>query len=362
MKRRRQQWLLLFCLCLLPNSYLWSMLDAMYQTVYHDKSIHKLHFLVTGGAGFIGSNLVAYLLRHGAARVRVLDNLLTGDRQRLQAYEGLPNFEFIEGDIRSQATCRQACEGMDIVSHQAALGAIPRSVHDPVTTHDINAGGFVNMLMAARDAAVSRFVFASSSSVYGDDLTLPKRENQIGRQLSPYAVSKYTNELYAHVFAELYQLKLIGLRYFNVFGPYQDPQGPYAAVVPLFIQQMLEGKQPAIHGDGSQTRDFTYVENVVQANVKAMLTEREEAFGEIFNVAYGQQYSVLALFDAIQKRLGSQLEPLFKPQRPADIPHSWADISKAKRLMGYEPLYSFEDGLGLTVAYFQQLFTSPENP
>ena len=321
----------------------------MQASSYHEKPLHSLRFLVTGGAGFIGSHLVGYLLAQGAKQVRVMDNLLTGSRANLAAVWQHPAFEFLEGDIRDPEACLQACEGIDIISHQAALGSIPRSIRHPATTHAINASGFVNVLVAARDRGVQRVVFASSSSVYGDDPHLPKREEHIGRQISPYAVSKYTNELYAHVFGELYDLTMIGLRYFNVFGPRQDPNGPYAAVIPLFISQMMNDQRPIIHGDGSQTRDFTFVENVVQANVLAMMTEAEAAYGEIFNIALGAQTSVLALFQTIKKLLNNELEAEFRPRRRGDILHSQADISKAKRILGYKPYWDLEAGLKETI-------------
>lgn len=316
-----------------------------------------MSFLITGGAGFIGSNIVEYLLKHGAKKVRVLDNLLTGRAINLDPFRDEARFEFLEGDIRSREDCMAACDGMDVISHQAALGSIPRSVKDPATTNDINAAGFVNMLMAARDSGIDRVVFASSSSVYGDEPTLPKVEHKIGRQISPYAVSKYINELYSHVFGELYGQKLIGLRYFNVFGQNQDPKGVYAAVIPLFIDLMLQGKRPFINGDGTNTRDFTYIENVVQVNVKAMLTDNEEAFGEIYNIAYGERYSVLDLFNAIRDILDIDMEPQFRDNRPGDIPHSLADISKARERLGYDPQYNFKDGLALAIDYYRKQYT-----
>jgi UDP-N-acetylglucosamine 4-epimerase len=305
-------------------------------------------FLVTGGAGFIGSHLVRFLLEKGA-RVRVMDNLLTGSRENLADCWNHPRLEFLEADIRDRAACEQACQDMDILSHQAALGSIPRSVNDPFTTHQINSTGFLNMLNAARESRITRIVYASSSSVYGDAKAFPMREDRIGQQLSPYGVSKYSNELYARVFAELYGLKIMGLRYFNVFGPGQNPKGPYAAVIPLFISLLKEGKRPFINGDGRQTRDFTFVENVVQANVRAMMVENEAAFGQVFNIACGERYSVLELFQALTELMGVQLAPRFREARPGDLMHSHADISKAQRLLGYEPTVNFRQGLSQTI-------------
>lgn len=331
----------------------------MYETPYHDKPIDSTRFLITGGAGFIGSNIVEYLLKHGAKKVRVLDSLLTGRIENLAAFRDHPRFEFVEGDIRNPEDCRQACEDIDIISHQAALVSIPRSIQDPATTHEINASGFVNMLVAARDAGIERVVYASSSSVYGDDVGLPKVEHKIGRQISPYAVSKYMNELYSYVFGKLYKQKLIGLRYFNVFGPKQDPKGEYAAVIPLFIDLMLQGKRPFLNGNGQNTRDFTYIENVVQANVKAMLTEREDAFGEVYNVACGERFSVMDLFEAIREILQIEMAPQFRENRPGDIPHSLADISRAREKLSYDPQLSFKEGLAMTIAYYQKQYPLP---
>ena len=245
----------------------------MYETPFHAGSLADRAFLVTGGAGFIGSNLVEYLLRHGAGRVRVLDNFSNGFRKNLRAFEGNPAFELLEGDIRDQDACHRACAGMDVVLHQAALGSVPRSINDPVTSNDVNVGGFVQMLVAAKDAGVQRFVYAAFSSTYGDSPHLPKVEDRIGRPLSPYAVTKYANELYADVFAQTYGMQIIGLRYFNIFGPRQDPNGAYAAVIPLFIDALLKDEAPTLNGDGRQTRDFTFVENCVQANIRAALIE-----------------------------------------------------------------------------------------
>ncbi|MFI5135539.1 MAG: NAD-dependent epimerase/dehydratase family protein, partial [Chitinophagales bacterium] len=244
----------------------------MHETPFHSKSLSEYSFLVTGGAGFIGSHLVEYLLKHGAKKVRVLDNLLTGSEKNVKLFISHPAYEFFREDIRNVNDCQRACEGIDFVLHQAALASVQRSMKDPITTHEINAGGFLNMLIAAREARVKRFVYASSSSIYGDHPDLPKKEDKTGNPLSPYAVSKKTNELYAHVFATAFGMEIIGLRYFNIFGPRQDPNGPYAAVIPAFIRDLNSGKSPIIYGNGSQTRDFTFVENAVQANIKALFS------------------------------------------------------------------------------------------
>ena len=271
--------------------------------VFHTKDISGKRFLVTGGAGFIGSHIVEYLLNNGAGKVRVLDNLATGLRSNVLLFENNSRYEFIEGDIRDAGTCARACEGIDHVTHQAALGSVPRSVKDPITSNEVNVSGFVNMITAAKDAQVKTFVYASSSSVYGDEPNLPKREERTGNLLSPYAVTKMTNELYASVFSRLYGMKVIGFRYFNVFGPRQDPEGPYAAVIPLFVSGILSGAPVYINGDGMQTRDFTFVENAVQANIRGMLTDNEAAFGQVYNVAVGANFTVNFLYEAIRELL-----------------------------------------------------------
>ncbi|MBL0104917.1 MAG: SDR family oxidoreductase [Bacteroidetes bacterium] len=325
----------------------------MSKPTFHTQDLSKYSFLVTGGSGFIGSNLVKYLLEHSAGKVRVLDNLLTSSYNNLKPFEGNPAFEFIEGDIRDQDTCARACNGIDFVSHQAALGSVPRSVKDPVATHSINATGFLHMLVAARDAKVKRFVYASSSSVYGDHPVLPKREDETGNPLSPYAVSKKTNELYARVFASTYAMQIIGLRYFNVFGPNQSPDGAYAAVIPLFMQSVIDGTSPNIDGDGLQTRDFTYVENAVQANVRAMLTSNENALNKVYNIAVGERLTVLELFNLIAGLTNSTVRPNHRETRPGDIRDSLADISRAKEFLGYEPTVKAAEGLKRTFDWFQ---------
>jgi UDP-N-acetylglucosamine 4-epimerase len=267
-------------------------------------------------------------------------------------FAGNSRYEFMEGDIRNPDTCIKACAGIDHVSHQAALGSVPRSVKDPVTSNEVNVSGFVNMITAAKDAAVKTFVYASSSSVYGDEPNLPKKEERTGNLLSPYAVSKMTNELYASVFSRLYGMKVVGLRYFNVFGPRQDPDGPYAAVIPLFISGILSQIPVYINGDGGQTRDFTYIENAVQANIRGMLTDNAAAYGQVYNVAVGENFTVNFLFESISKLLSSHHKATYREARSGDIRDSLADISKAHELLGYAPTYQFLDGLKHTVAYF----------
>lgn len=320
---------------------------------FHKTDISNLSFLITGGAGFIGSHLTAYLLHHGAKKVRVLDNLATGFKRNIEPFLNQPHFEFMEGDIRDPETCARACIGMDYVTHQAALGSVPRSIKDPQSTHAVNSTGFLNMLVAARDAKVKRFVYASSSSVYGDHPTLPKVESETGRLLSPYAVSKKTNELYAGVFSETYRMQIIGLRYFNVFGPNQSPEGPYAAVIPLFMQSALTGVSPKIDGDGGQTRDFTYVENAVQANIRAFFSTHPEATGKVYNVAVGERVSVLQLFNTIAELTKSNVKPEHRDSRPGDIRDSLADISLARTYLGYEPQVKINEGLRQTLDWFK---------
>ena len=323
--------------------------------VFHTKDISSDCFLVTGGAGFIGSHIVAYLLANGAGKVRVLDDLSTGSIANVNLFAQYPQYEFIKGDIRDTEVCAAACEGVDYVSHQAALGSVPRSIKDPVTSNNVNIGGFTNMITAAKNASVKSFVYASSSSVYGDEPNLPKVERRTGNLLSPYAVTKMTNELYAGVFHKLYKLNVIGLRYFNVFGPRQDPNGPYAAVIPLFVSGIMANEQVYINGDGAQTRDFTYVENAVQANVRGMLNTKPEAFGEAYNVAVGANFSVLFLYNAIRDLLKLEHDPTFREPRAGDIHDSLADITKAATLLGYQPTRKFQDGLALTVDYFKSM-------
>lgn len=313
-----------------------------------------MRILVTGGAGFIGSNLVEQLLKdERVSFVRVLDNLATGSLKNLADFINHPCFEFIEGDIREFNACLKVCEGIDVITHQAALGSVPRSVKDPLTTNEVNITGALNIFTAAKEKNIKRVIYAASSSTYGDHQGLPKVEDRIGNPLSPYAVTKYVNELYARVYASLYNVQFIGLRYFNIFGPRQNPQGPYAAVIPLFIKAILENKSPVINGDGSHSRDFTFVANAVQANIAAMFTERSEAVNEVYNVACGEQTSLLQLFDALKKEAGSSLNPVHGPDRPGDVKHSLADISKAKSFLGYNPSISVEEGLRTTFSWYK---------
>lgn len=321
----------------------------MYQNKYHNVDISNTCFLITGGAGFIGSHIVEYLMLNNAKKVRVLDNLMTGNYANIQKWENKANFEYIEGDIRDTSSCMNACKDIDFVSHQAALGSVPRSIKNPVRTNSINTDGFLNMLVAAKENNVKRFVYASSSSVYGDEPNLPKFEDRIGNPLSPYAVTKATNELYARVFGTTYGMEIIGLRYFNIFGPRQDPNGPYAAVIPIFIDH-LEKKTPVyIDGDGGQTRDFTFVENAVQANIRAMFTKEKGATGETYNIAFGKNYTVNHLFKVIQEGMNTKQEAIHRETRAGDVRNSLADISKAQKLLAYKPLFSFEDGMVLTL-------------
>ena len=324
----------------------------MYNIPYHTQDLSNLNFLVTGGAGFIGSNLVAYLLKYGAKKVRDLDNLATGSLSNLDEFENDPAFEFMDGDIRDLATCIKAMEGMDYVSHQAALGSVPRSINDPITSNEVNVSGFLNMLVAQKESdSVKRMVYAASSSTYGDSKSLPKVEDKIGKPISPYAVTKLVNEIYADVFFKTYGTKTIGLRYFNVFGPKQSPKGAYAAVIPLFMQALKDGKSPTINGDGEQTRDFTYVENAVQANVRAFFAS-EEADNEVFNIAFGGRKSLNELWKDLQETSGITMEAKHGPSRIGDVRDSLANIDKARKLLDYNPQFSVKQGLEVTWSQF----------
>lgn len=315
---------------------------------YHTTDLSKHAFLITGGAGFIGSNLVAYLLENNAKKVRVLDNLATGFMKNLEQFQNNPRFEFLEGDIRDLETCKNAMEGMDYVSHQAALGSVPRSINDPLTSNEVNVTGFLNMLVAQKESdTVKRMVYAASSSTYGDSKNLPKVEDTIGKPLSPYAVTKLVNELYADVFFKTYGTQTIGLRYFNVFGPNQSPTGAYAAVIPLFMQALKDEKAPTINGDGEQTRDFTFVQNAVQANVRAFFA-KEEAINQVFNVAFGERISLNTLWKELKSISGKEVKANYGPPRKGDVRDSLANIDKARKLLGYDPLFSVKDGLKLT--------------
>jgi nucleoside-diphosphate-sugar epimerase len=305
-------------------------------------------YLVTGAAGFIGSNIVEELVRRGE-RVRALDNLSTGKRSNIEPFLG--NIDFVEGDITDSSVVAEAMQGVDYVLHQAALPSVPRSVADPLVSHEINATGTLKMLLAARDAGVKRLVFASSSSVYGDSPTMPKHEGMPTQPRSPYAVNKLAGEEYTRIFASLYGLPTVALRYFNVFGPRQDPHSAYAAVIPAFVAAMLENRQPTIYGDGTQTRDFTYVSNVVHANLLAC--ESSSADGMALNVACGESFSLLDLVKHINRLLGTNIEPLFEPERKGDVKHSLAAIDQARERLGYAPQVSFEEGLARTVSYMR---------
>ena len=324
--------------------------------LFHQGSLADKSFLVTGGAGFIGSHIVAYLLHHGAAKVRVLDNLSTGLQSNVDLFKDHPAYEFMLGDIRSAEDCEKALQGIHHVSHQAALGSVPRSVKDPVTSNDVNVSGTLMVFEKARQAGVKSLVYASSSSVYGDEPNLPKREEKVGNPLSPYAVTKKTNELYADVFHKLHGMNVLGFRYFNVFGPRQDPNGPYAAVIPLFVAGILAKTPVYINGDGNQNRDFTYVDNAVQANIRGMLTENAEAYGKVYNVAVGENYTVNFLFEAIRDLLGEDHAPTYREPRAGDIRASLADISLAQTLLNYQPTDRFLDGLKKTVDFFKEKF------
>lgn len=326
-------------------------------TIFHSKDISGDCFLVTGGAGFIGSHIAEYLLKHGAKKVRVLDNMVNGFESNLSILQQYPAFEFIKGDIRNIDTCNAACEGIDYVSHQAALGSVPRSIKEPVYFNDVNVNGFVNMLKAAVDNKVKSFVYASSSSVYGDEPTLPKIEERVGNCLSPYAATKKTNELYAQVFADVYGIRLMGFRYFNIFGQRQDPDGPYAAVIPLFVKGILNHTPVYINGDGEQTRDFTFVDNAVQVNIKGMLTENEAAFKKAYNVAIGENFSVNYLYETCREFLNSDWAATYREPRAGDIRNSLADISLAKEMLGYEPVRKFKEGLEDTIRFFKEKYS-----
>jgi UDP-N-acetylglucosamine 4-epimerase len=313
--------------------------------------------LVTGGAGFIGSNLCEDLLKYNN-EVVCLDNFATGHKHNVIPFLGNPHFKLIEGDIRELQICQTACEGIDIVLHQAALGSVPRSINDPITTNEVNISGFLNMLVAARDQKVRRFVYAASSSTYGDSTALPKVEENIGKPLSPYAITKYVNELYADIFYHTYGLETIGLRYFNVFGLRQDPNGAYAAVIPKFIAQLLRHESPVINGDGTYSRDFTYIDNVIQMNHLAALTENADAVGEVFNTAAGDRTTLLQLVEILKHELAiidpkiADIQIKFGPNRDGDIPHSMASISKATNILNYMPTHQLEMGLNILVKQF----------
>jgi UDP-N-acetylglucosamine 4-epimerase len=324
--------------------------------LFHKKNLSELSFLITGGAGFIGSHIAEYLLQNGAKKVRVLDNLSNGFQSNIDILQQYKGFEFIEGDIRNAETCQQACKGIDYVSHQAALGSVPRSILEPVYFNEVNVGGFVNILKAAVDNKVKQFVYASSSSVYGDEATLPKVESKVGNCLSPYAATKKTNELYAQIFADVYGLKIMGFRYFNIFGPRQDPDGAYAAVIPLFIKGIIKRTPVYINGDGEQTRDFTFIDNAVQVNIKGMLTDNAEALSKVYNVAVGESFSVNYLYNSCKQNLASDFSATYREPRGGDIRNSLAYISLAKEMLDYQPTKRFEDGLIDTISFFKKKY------
>lgn len=306
--------------------------------------------LITGGAGFIGSNLTEYFLEKGH-KIVVLDNFATGHRHNINHHLDNPNFYLIEGDIRNISDCQLAVSGVDYILHQAALGSVPRSIKDPQTTNDVNVTGFLNMLVAARDAGVKRFVYAASSSTYGDSESLPKVEEVIGKPLSPYAITKYVNELYADIFSKTYGLQTIGLRYFNVFGRRQDPNGAYAAVIPLFVKKFMNHQSPVINGTGEYSRDFTYIDNVIQMNERAMLVESVDAINTVYNTAVGDRTTLKQLIGYLKEFLIefdpdiANVEVIYGPNRQGDIPHSLASVEKAKKMLGYQPSHNIRDGL-----------------
>ena len=316
-----------------------------------------MKILITGGAGFIGSNLCDYFIQKGN-EVICLDNFATGHLHNLNGVINNLNFTLIEGDIRNIEDCKKAVQGVDYVLHQAALGSVPRSINDPITTNEVNVSGFLNMLTVSRDAKVKRFVYAASSSTYGDSQELPKVEEVIGKPLSPYAITKYVNELYAEIFSKTYGLETVGLRYFNVFGRKQDPNGAYAAVIPKFVLQYMNYQSPVINGDGNYSRDFTYIDNIIQMNELAMTTTNSEAINTVYNTAYGDRTTLAQLAQLLKNNLAqfdakiSEVEVIHGPNRAGDIPHSLASIEKAKKLLGYNPQYSLQEGLKESVSWY----------
>lgn len=318
--------------------------------------------LVTGAAGFIGSNLCEHLVEHGV-EVKALDNFATGHQHNLNHLKSKNNFEFIEGDIRDLKTCQNACKGVDFVLHQAALGSVPRSIEDPINTNTANIDGFLNMLVASRDQGVKRFVYAASSSTYGDSKSLPKVEDVIGKPLSPYAITKYVNELYAQNFKLTYDLDTVGLRYFNVFGRKQDPKGAYAAVIPKFVIQLMKHESPTINGDGTYSRDFTYIDNVIQMNVLAITTSNHEALNQVYNTAVGDRTTIKDMTELLKEYLSAydpkiaDIKIKHGPNRKGDVPHSLASIEKAQKLMGYTPTHEFKEGLKEAVDWYWENLT-----
>ena len=317
----------------------------------------KKKILVTGGAGFIGSNLTEALLKLNN-EVICLDNFATGKKENITPFLTNPNYTLIEGDIRKLSDCQLAVKGVNYVLHQAALGSVPRSIKDPITSNEVNVSGFLNMLTASRDSGVQRFIYAASSSTYGDSEALPKVEDEIGKPLSPYAITKYVNELYADVFSKTYDLETIGLRYFNVFGRKQDPNGAYAAVIPKFVSQFMAGESPVINGNGEFSRDFTYIDNVIQANLLSITTNNKEAINTVYNVAFGERNTLKDLVELLKKQLTEfdskikDIQVIYGPNRVGDIPHSLASIDKAKNLLAYNPQFSLEKGLKEAVSWY----------
>jgi len=310
-----------------------------------------MNILITGGAGFIGSHIIDYLLKNTNHKIKVVDNLFSGSlnniKNNLKQYPNRLNF--IYGDVSNLEVCRNAVKDIDLICHQAAVGSVPRSFEDPLTSHNSNVNGILNLLIASKENKVKRIVYASSSAVYGDELTLPKVEHKIGDPMSPYAVTKVVQELYCNLFTQYYGIECIGLRYFNVFGPNQNPEGAYAAVIPKFIKLIKEGTSPIINGDGSYSRDFTYIDNVVDANIKALFTTNEKCNGEVFNIGAGGRTTILELFSILKKELNSKKDPIFNPIRKGDIPHSNANIKKASELLEWIPKINTEEGLKLTL-------------
>lgn len=317
----------------------------------------KKKILVTGGAGFIGSNLTEALLKLNN-EVICLDNFATGKEENITPFLTNPNYTLIEGDIRKLSDCQLAVKGVDYVLHQAALGSVPRSIKDPITSNEVNVSGFLNMLSASRDSGVKRFIYAASSSTYGDSEALPKVEDKIGKPLSPYAITKYVNELYADVFSKTYGLETIGLRYFNVFGRKQDPNGAYAAVIPKFVSQFMAGESPVINGNGEFSRDFTYIDNVIQANLLSITTKNKKAINTVYNIAFGERNTLKDLVELLKKQLTEfdskikDIQVIYGPNRVGDIPHSLASVDKAKNLLGYNPQFSLEKGLKEAVNWY----------
>jgi UDP-N-acetylglucosamine 4-epimerase len=326
----------------------------LYNNKFHEVDLSNFSFLVTGGAGFIGSNLVEYLLKYNAGHVRVLDNLSNGYFENIKDFVGLRNFEFINGDIRDIQTCRNAVKNMHFISHQAALGSVPRSILEPITSNEVNITGFLNLLSVAKESmTLKKMVYAASSSTYGDSVELPKVEGREGKPISPYAVTKLVNELYADVFSRVYDFHTIGLRYFNVFGPKQNSNNPYAAVIPIFCSAFLKNQQPIINGDGQTSRDFTFVENAVQANIKAMLTLNLGKH-EVMNMACGDQFSLNEIVEILNEISCQSIKALYGPERIGDVQHSRASLEKIQKLIGYKPSVKFKEGLDIVYNWYKE--------